>query len=419
MPNHIIYIFISIAALLYFLFRKRHFDFVSLAFFSSFVYFMPLFAGYTRGQTPNEMVPIYEDVYFVGIFLFIALLMTAECVDLFEKKQKRICKTVGPKSSSQVFLYILVLLASVGLAGTILTAGTDLLLANKQEMMSHLTKFHILMTMASIIGGVFCFISHRRIPFFFFFFVLLFDVFIGFRSSIAIFFLSIATIWLFDKGRQPLIKTFLRHWKQGLVVIICVLSFFMYKQIYSAVKLHDINRIVDKLSNTETYTQAFLAGEPFTTQAILNEIIKIDFQVDANYLVGNIYQVIPFSNRFLGETMSFNAKFQPYLFSEISYGMASNWWAEWYSLYGWIGIFFAVLIYVSGIILLSYYFIKYRFKPIILVLIIIFGSFWCFYIHRNEIGYFINLEKRVLWLWGSVLITSLLVSSSLFSKSHD
>lgn len=156
------------------------------------------------------------------------------------------------------------------------------------------------------------------------------------------------------------------------------------------------------------------SSEPFTTQLILNEIINKDFTIGVNHFSDIIYQFIPMSSSLGAETTSFNELFQPALFPQVETGMANNIWAEMWSSGGWGLLILFIIFYNITVFIGTKIFLNSRgnLKGIITLLM----TYWTFYIHRNTLFYQINLMKRPLLIWGSVILT--IIYKSLTKEKH-
>ncbi len=409
------YVALTIIGCVYFLFRKRDFDYLSLGFFSSLIYFMPLFFGWTYGGNMIERIPILPEVYYIGSAIIISLLLAAETLTLTLSLQGII--PVNSKSmlmpQEGYLLELLTVLACIGLIATIVTAGSDLLSTNKTVVMSSLSRFYILAKYASIMGLVWSFRLKRNAYFIFFLILLLFDIYIGFRLSAAIASLSVILIWLMGMGKVRLFEIAWERKKSSIAIIMVFAFFFIYKQIYILIKAGLWGNIQVHFLKGNLLNNAVFKGEPFITQSILNNVIKEDFSIKGDYLFSNVFQFIPFSNNLGSISHSFNDMFQPILFSSWKSGMAGNWWAEWFAAFSWWGMIFAVLIYVGTLFVFSYFHIRHFHKVNLSVLLTVLGVFCAFYIHRNDITFFITLEKRVVWLWLFVIGLNMIIQNKI------
>ena len=116
-------------------------------------------------------------------------------------------------------------------------------------------------------------------------------------------------------------------------------------------------------------------------------------------------QIIPISR---GQRANFNDLFQNALYRDHHAGMACNIWAEMIAVAGWplflSFLFLFVLSLGFGERLIKVQNLGTRGAWALCL------SYWVFYIHRNELTYQLNLEKRVLMIWllsivGTMLFT--------------
>jgi hypothetical protein len=184
-----------------------------------------------------------------------------------------------------------------------------------------------------------------------------------------------------------------------------VLFFFVYKQIYVTVKLGLWDVIRDRLMDTELYASAILMSEPFNTQAILNEVIAQDFRVGMEHFQDVLLQFLLFSPELGRAPVSFNDFFQSTLFpSDLDYGMANNIWAEMISSGGWL-LLGSFLVGFVLMLMLGSYWIRSHDATLAAGVAVAF-SYWAFYIHRNDLLYQVNLEKRTILVWIASLVLS-------------
>jgi len=281
------------------------------------------------------------------------------------------------------------------------TTGTALLFADKQMMLAELNRSHILFYTAAMIGATMSFERKRWILFALFGALILFDLFIGFRGSLAITAISILTLRLSRQGPRRLL---IHSWRQVGAAVSLILFLFFYQQVAYAVKVGDWNLLLSLLGEPNTYIAMINNSEPFITQTTLNEVTVRNYSVGMGHLMGIFYQFTLFGPELGLEAESFNDLFQNDLFPDVTYGMANNIWAEMWSAGGWPLLVIFTVLFV--IILKGFNILTDRLNVTQRAFVAVMASYWAFYIHRNDIGYAIVLEKRVLL----VLIVSFLIA---------
>lgn len=405
---HITFILVAIAGLSYFLLCLRQFDFFSVAFFSGCVYFLPGFFGYTVAPISAAMlvpVDLEDQTYLVMIGVLIAIWLGALLFDHALKGNDPRWFLHGSESAG---LWA-VILALVGYILIAATAGEALLDDDKIVMMESLNRWYILGATAAPLGAVLSFVSKRWLLFALSMALLLFDMYIGFRISFAIALIAIFTLQLARYGPQ---RVALQNWRIGCIGAVFVSLLFVYKQVYIAVKLGLWDTIADRLQDIEIYASAIMMSEPFNTQAILNEVVAQDFRVGMGHLKDVFLQFVLFSTELGSAPLSFNDLFQATLFpSDLDYGMANNIWAEMLSSGGWplLAIFMAFFVVM---LMLGSYLIRFQDRILAAGAALAF-SYWAFYIHRNDLLYQVNLEKRAILVWAACVVLS-----QIFTVAH-
>jgi hypothetical protein len=402
---NILFLLLSNLGLAYFLLIKRRFDWFAVAFFSAMIYFLPGFLGYTSYLSQVEWVetPINARAYVVMILVEAAIIIGAIMNDLFPEKA-RVSYLDSSKQSNIPTLPIILMLAIGGCTLLVLTAGTTLWGEEKQILMADLNRAHILFYTATIIGMTISFERRRWKYFSAFCIFAVFDLFIGFRLPLAISGISILTLWLSKKGRIRLLTD---SWKPLLAVGLLGIFLFFYKEIGFAIRMGDWDLFRSILSEPNTYLAMFITSEPFVIQSILNEVTMLDFSVGWRHLLGIFSQFILFSPELGWEEHSFNDLFQMALFPEVTYGMANNIWAEMWSIGGWLFLLVFIFLFVAFLKIFS--FLLTFCDPSLRSFFAVMASYWAFYIHRNDIGYEIALQKRVVILMVLVFLFAILM----------
>ena len=403
----------------YFLFYLRQFDFLSVAFFSACVYFLPGFFGYTIAPVGvGMMVPVdlEDQTYFVMVGVLAAIWAGAFLFDHAGRSQTGWSHTAGWNSSgSTASALTATWLAVTGYALILATAGQALFDDDKIAMMESLNRWHVLGATAAPLGAVLAFASRRWLLLTVCMTLLLFDMYIGFRVSFGIALIAIFTLQLSHDGRQRLA---LQNWRVGSLAIACVFLLFVYKQLYISVKLGLWDVILDRLTDVDLYASAILLSEPFNTQAILNEVIAQDFRVGMEHFQDVLLQFLLFSPELGRAPVSFNDFFQSTLFaSDLDYGMANNIWAEMVSSGGWLLLGLFVLVFVL-LLMLGSYWVQSHDVTVAAGVAVVF-SYWAFYIHRNDLIYQVNLEKRSILVWVTCLVVSRFLAPSTYANLRN
>lgn len=402
---------ICIIGLLNFFVRERIFDFFTIAYISSIVYFMPGFFGYTYlpGWIKTELV---METYLVMCLVIISILVTSIVYDNNLKNGNNLVK-YNIKSSNYIYMAIF-LLTIISFIMMLITTGNSLFSADKKEMLLSINSWSKIWENAVCIGAVISF-SQKRIKLFLMYFIMLaFIIFIGDRTIPAIALISIMTIQFNNQGKQ---KIFFTQKKLVLTSIFFALFFFVYKYLYINIKLRMWDQVLTKIVNPSFYIDTIKYSEPFAIQTILNEVIKQDFNAGVGHLFGIFNQLIPFGNKIGANSVTYNSLFQSRLFPGVTYGMGSNIWAEMWSAGGW-GLLIIFIVLFNIVLYLGNKYFQKSYDNLKYLLVISL-SFWAFYIHRSSLEYIINLNKRILLLWLVGLFFSVIISRYNKIRNHE
>ncbi len=388
MTEQILFCSIAFFGACYFLICKRKFDYFAVAYFSACVYFMPGFFGFTayhiNGYWANY--PLNPDVYLIMSLVLISIFLFA----LIGSRVKNIFLFEFYVPSVHVIIKVILLMSFAGLIALVLTAGDAIHATDKNIVAENLGRWHILFYTTAAIGLPLAFSMNQlgmMIPFVF---LLFFDLYLGFRSAMAVGFLSIAILYLVSKPRSRLI---FEHFVPLIFIAIIAVFFFLYKTVAFSVKLGSWDVVVEALRDSETYEYMITRSEPFATQQILNSVISENFKVGLDNIFSVFGQLLLFGPELGLSLPSFNDLFQPTLFPSVDYGLASNVWAQMWSAGGWYLLFLFLLVFnvvlVIGNATLESKSIAIKAGCVPMFL------YWAFYIHRNDIGYIVNIEKRI------------------------
>jgi hypothetical protein len=387
---------------MYFLLAKRRFDWFAVAFFSSCVYFLPGFFGYTSFFLWGEE-QIANEAYLIMIVVEIMIWAGAFINDLIFDKIK---DNVTEQRNTAV-LYVIAGFAVIGFILMFLTTGAALFYEDKLEMMDELNRSAILYETAITIGAIMSFEYKKWTIFAFFCLLIMFDVYIGFRTSLGIVAISIFTLWFSKRGK---IRLLINYWPQLLAGIVPVLFLLFYNQIRYAIKASDFELLTSLVTDSSTYAAMFTDSEPFITVSILNEVTIRHYFVGMEHFIGILYQFLLYSPELGLHARSFNALFQPELFgTTVQFGMANNIWAEMWSSGGWPLLLIFLVLFIFILRLFST--LTGRCNITLRAFVAVMAAYWAFYIHRNDLTFEIALEKRVLIVLGLSLLIATIVNS--------
>lgn len=405
-------VLIWLAGLVYFMKRPREVDFLTIGFFAAALYFLPGLVGYTLSPTtpaspvklPMQIAP---EAYAVMIAVLSANLVGAIVWDhLRHRPAVNHLVLAKARSAGDVAF----LCGVIGVLMTWVDSGGAAFAADKRVVMTTVGRWHVLWEMGASLGVLFAYSFGRRGLLLACMSLLLLDMYVGFRYAFGITFIALTALWLARRGRVALASLPKRY---VILILLGGLFVISYQNLKEPLRSNDWTEIGRRLSNPVWYGAGILTSEPFTTQTILNEVIKRDFRTDSSHLWSASEHLILFSSSLGAESRRFNDIFQPALFPLVDHGLANNIWAQMWSAGGWpllsVFIVLHVLVLMGGS-----YFLRTR-DPALRAGVVLMFSYWAFYVHRNELVVQVGLEKQVLLTWLLCVGAGMLLGGALAS----
>lgn len=403
-----LYIVVALCGALYFLLKKRRFDFLTVGYFSALMYFLPAFYGIAMSQYgPYDPVPatLIPETYAVMLTVVFAILAGAIAYDQIPHRSHRHVGLSGTVSAGNWAL----LLAITGCAMSILTTGLGTLLnADKNVVIQNVNRWLIFWELGGAYAVIFFFSRRQWFRFALALVVILADVFVGFRLAFAFAFIACFTLWAERQGRS---RFGIRNLRPIVLAASMIAFLFLYKAVYVLVKVGAWGQVAQQLTSASAYNGTITSSEPFVTQTILNQVLLMNYHVPFDHFQSVLYQFLFFAPNLGAQgQMSFNDYFQPELFPTITdMGLANNIWAEMWSSGGWPLLLAFIVFYV---VVLCYLSTWLRIDNAELRgAIALPGVTWAFYLHRNDLFVETNLVKRLLLIASICMIAAML--------SHD
>jgi hypothetical protein len=401
----ILYEVVAVVGALYFLLKKRRFDFLTIGYFSALMYFLPAVFGVVMsqyGQADLVRAPLIPETYVVMVTVILAILIGAIAYDQLPHPAHRHIGLAGTASAGNWAL----LLGIAGCVMTILTMGVATLMdPDKNVLLSRVNAWLVIWQLGGALAVLFFFCRRQWLRFGIALLLVLGDVFIGFRITFALTFIACFTLWAEAQGRQRFGIQKIRP----IVAAASVIAFlFLYKVVYIPIKLGMWWLVQQRLTSLEAYSEMVKTSEPFVTQSILNRVLATDFHVPFDHFRSVLYQFMFFAPNLGAKIVSFNDFFQPQLFPNVvDMGMANNIWAEMWSSGGWPLL---LLFIIFDVVVLCYLSTLLRIdNPELRAAIAAPAVTWAFYLHRNDVFNESNIIKRQL-VFGAVCIVIAMLS---------
>ncbi len=383
---------IAVSGILYFLFRKRVFDFLSLGYLSSVIYFLPGFFGHSTYKVQGEFIKLelLPETYIVMSVVMGAILTTGA---LFDMRPRHVTKRRNYRARYDENVGLLLLL--IGILSLLLLAvklNFKMLIIDKANVMGILGRAFIAYNISTSLSMVIFFIQKRFRLFIISILFMSISISLGMRSPLAFSFISIMTATLMQSGSLRLGF----HKRIILCSLILASAMFIYgaagASFRHSLSTGDWSLFLDNISSNDFIVRAITQSEPFGIQSILNEVLREHFTVPTESLIGLVKQFTVLSPEMGLSSIGFNDYFQPYLFPKVTYGMANNIWAHVWSVGGWWLLILFILSYSLFLMLLSW--VAMHCEGTLKAFLVLFSVPLSFYIHRNDLFYQLTLERR-------------------------
>jgi len=389
----------------YFLAARRRPDAFTLGFFSAALYFLPGFVGHVpdlANQWASDHVPIHASVYAIYSVVFLAILGLGLAWDWRPRDMPPLPRLPGEHTriADAVVLGVLVCLAAAPLG----QYEATVLSPDKHRVMADLPQMHKFLTMYAGFAALFFALKRQWLMVLLCVLPLFWDLYIGFRVRIGWLFIGALLVYFHALGPRRLVA----HWRSGLVVALAGLSFFVYKPIYQWIKQGYLWGVLERLGTPGTYARAIEKSEPFNVQASLNRIVRTGFEVPPENLVSQFLVMVPFGRSAGGiEIDTFNAYFQPALFPDLSFGLAANWWAQWYAALGWGGVMLGLLVFLVPFVVVNW--LLQSPSKMVTAGGGLLAAIMVFYIHRNDVLFtYGHAKEMVAMVAVSALLTAVM-----------
>ena len=266
---YVAFMICAVSGLLYFALSCRQFDCFTVAFLSASVYFMPgafRFVNYRTGRA--VLIPSDALTYGVWLIVLIGILLGAFLVSQQGKVQSQPVEATTSRDINATRISLLI--AFIGLIVTVATSKSSLFSPSKVIVQESIlgSRWFLLWITSSSICATSAFLLKRRLLFWSAIALLLFNMFVGYRSSCAVTTIAIFLLYFSAKGAVCLIAN---RKKAIIIAAMLIVVFFGYKFVYQRVKLGDFKAVSKRIRDPKFYQTAVIASEPFMTQAILHK----------------------------------------------------------------------------------------------------------------------------------------------------
>jgi hypothetical protein len=388
----------ALVTLIYILFKKRQIDWFSVATASATVYFVPGFFGFVTDPDQRRFQDIEDATYLVFSFVYISIALGAlwhDFVSLRNAKQQAVKALSVP--NDQYSGITLLAISVISLVFAVIAGGDTFWVAEKEIAIETHGRWMIGYEFSACLGFLMCVASGARAMSVLAALLILPSVFFGYRTAVVM--TLIGGVMMHLRGLGPTVL--IRRWRILLSSFVAIYALIFLKQIQFALKYglatDQWTLFSNIMESDEVYIDAVFNSEPFLVQNTLNEVVRTNFTVGIEHLesLGAIF--VPLGNELGLSSMGFNDYFQPSLFADVDYGLASNIWAQAYALggLGTVAVFCVLFVGLLTAINLAYS----RSKGSVFAALALVGPYWSFYIHRNDLLFEFLLLRRVLFFF--------------------
>ncbi len=380
-------LFVALCGLAYFVFMPRVFDWFSVAYVSACVYMLPVFVGYSAGAYGE--LPMHFESSLVCVMVFAGIVCGAFILDTYSVRREH---QEIPSCWTEDLALAMTILQCVGLLLTFKNSGQSLLATNKQDMLETMSVWTLLWNQGVVAAFVCSFSSRKYRLMVINGFSLLALWYLGFRSSVTFALLGAIVVGVSRRGPMPIIA----NWKLGAGSLTFAFVVLVYKHIYIFVKAGQWSDVSERLTSNTLISDSILNSEAMSQTHIMNAAITENFRIPfVEHLSDTLIQSFVLGSAKKGDP-SYGGRVASDLFPDVSYGIASNIWAEMYSLGEWPLLIAFVIVFVA----LLYWASRVLRNGDVFALSIVCAwmPHWAFYIHRSDTYRMISFLKQYVML---------------------
>ena len=403
-----LYAFVAITGAGYIVVARRRPDGFTVALFSAGIYFLPALVGYTlspvTAASPIKLpVELEAEAIAIMTAVMLMILMAAVLWDRWERDRP---PPAWVLEDACLATWVALALGMIGVIATAIESGGVAFTAEKSEVVDVVGRGHLLWQMAATLGTVLAFTRGQRFAGVLGWLLLLLDMWIGFRYAFATAFIAVGILWLTRPEPFRLGGLRVRYWA---VILAGGLFIVSYQNLKEPLRAGDWAEIGARVSSPMWYAKGVLTSEPFTTQTVLNEIVRKDFRTRTDHLWAAASHFIVFAPALGEEAVRFNQLYQPALFPLVDHGLANNIWAQMWSAGGWtllilFSVIFVLCLAVGSRLLRSP-------DPAVRAYAAVAIAYWGFYLHRNELQGVVGSQKQLVLVWMACVAASIVIAT--------
>tara|TARA_B100000768_G_scaffold178373_2_gene194053 strand:+ start:2402 stop:3589 length:1188 start_codon:yes stop_codon:yes gene_type:complete len=378
-----LFLFLYFFTFVYVLIWKQKFDISFFVMCGNLIYLYPGVLGvYPRFESPGLVDTISRNTY----FLFTVILVLPYLIDAFPKRRYVPTFKVNLDSLKRPSFIVAIILFLVNFFTIDTSSGID-----KRSLMDSMTIFYNLWVYLSIISIVLN--SKQRTRVFTLLLLLSFDVYLySMRIHFVFGIYALIVIRLLNTDiKRNIPNTFFLIFGTLLSSILLI-----FKSIIIPLRNGDWQLVLERISSEETYLYWIVRAEPFNQVAIMDRVVESGFRAPFSHILGSFLVAVPYWNKVISLPVRFHDYFHSELFPSIPIvgSIANSPWAQAYAVGSVSGFLILSLAYLGILVFLRN--LSYGSESAcVLVALLLFPI--CFYWHRNDLYFTLNIVKRILF----------------------
>lgn len=369
---------------LFFVSYRRKIDFFLVAFVSASIYFCPIFIGIIVAPPGYMAVKPVIEVSVIYHFIVIFLLLFSLAFDQKNIKRNHWAmykKNLYKFKDNYKYYPVFMLFLSFFLLDRSL-----LEVSSKRELVGNTDIRIIIFLVLLYYSSFLLFLSKSYLWKAGSLVIIGFTMYLGFRSYAAIF---LITVILIHQDVRKIKLNFNKLVVLSVLSPILLIGLVLSKRTYAHIKANGFFQgVSDVFYGNVDYSDSINAGSEFLgTQYILQAVIEEGSNFDVVNFLNSFVGLQPIPTSFFGiNSSAFNDFFQASFFPGVNYGMGYNPWAEIYTYFGMLGLFFFAMFYAAFIYSIQVLLYKIKYTNVLFLPILPIGVLWAFYIHRNSLA---------------------------------
>ncbi len=185
-----------------------------------------------------------------------------------------------PLTRDRLAVGVALTVSVVGLTWALWTDAAGLLSAYKEDVLQSMSRSFMMLGFGASLATILAFAQRQWLLLAPAVCLLMFTTYVGLRSYFA---MSVIAVFLIHFQPQGLQRLNVRNFPAIVLAGGFAMTLFVYKLLYAFVKLGAYDEVLARLVDPDFYLDAVISSEPFTTQLVLNEVVRTGFETEWEY----------------------------------------------------------------------------------------------------------------------------------------